>query len=314
MKNIISNIFVTLFLVLFVCGVFYLSDTGLSFVSPGQLEENTLKSPEIPEPVNDFVSDDMNMHKDVSQSDSGKADDEEEKSSELSEENEKNSREETKKEEPEVTFEDILAETEVSFENTLFIGDSRAEGIAEYADIEGAVFYTASGMSVYNVHKQRRINSLERRVNLETILSEKQYERIYVILGINELGYNYDVTMERYTQLVEQLEQAQPEATIILNANLHVTAKKSQRDVNYNNESLDRMNEGIAKIATERGHEYLDVNPVFDDEENALGDDYTLDDTHILAKYYPMWKEFLTEETRKILAKNAFENLSEEKE
>lgn len=294
MKNTISNICVTLLLAVFVGGVFFISDKDLSFSSPGQFDENTLKSPELPELPEEMLPE------------------QEDKLSEEPVSDEEMSSEEESETEPEMTFEDFLAETEVSFENTLFIGDSRAEGIAEYAGIEGATFYTASGMSVYTVHKQRRINSLNRRTNLAEILAEKQYERIYVILGINELGYNYDITMERFKELVEELEAAQPSAQIILNANLHVTAKKAAKDVNYNNVSIDRMNEGLAQIAKERGHVYLDVNPIFDDEEGALGEAYTLDDTHVLAKYYPMWKDFLTEETRRILAERAYEKYLEE--
>ncbi len=294
MKNTISNICVTLLLAVFVGGVFFISDKNLSFSSPGQFDENTLKSPELPELPKEMLPE------------------QEDKLSEEPVSDEEMSSEEESETEPEMTFEDFLAETEVSFENTLFIGDSRAEGIAEYAGIEGATFYTASGMSVYTVHKQRRINSLNRRTNLAEILAEKQYERIYVILGINELGYNYDITMERFKELVEELEAAQPSAQIILNANLHVTAKKAAKDANYNNVSLDRMNEGLAQIAKERGPIYLDVNPVFDDEEGALGEAYTLDDTHVLAKYYPMWKDFLTEETGRVLAERAYETYLEE--
>ena len=285
MKNTISNICVTLLLAMFVGGVFFISDKDLSFSSPGQFDENTLKSPELPELPEETLPE------------------QEDKLSEEPVSDEEMSSEEESETEPEMTFEDFLAETEVSFENTLFIGDSRAEGIAEYAGIEGATFYTASGMSVYTVHKQRRINSLNRRTNLAEILAEKQYERIYVILGINELGYNYDITMERFKELVEELEAAQPSAQIILNANLHVTAKKAAKDVNYNNVSIDRMNEGLAQIAKERGHVYMDVNPIFDDEEGALGEAYTLDDTHVLAKYYPMWKDFLTEAPQSLMWK-----------
>lgn len=299
MKNIVSNICVTLLLAVFVCGVFYLSDKDLSFSSPGQFDENTLKSPELPELPTEMI-----LHELSEEDTEEPVTDKKTQSGDVSDE--------ISEAEPEKALEDFLAETEVSFENTLFIGDSRAEGIAEYAGIEGATFYTASGMSVYTVHKQRRINSLNRRTNLAEILAEKQYERIYVILGINELGYNYDITMERFKELVEELEAAQPSAQIILNANLHVTAKKAAKDVNYNNVSIDRMNEGLAQIAKERGHVYMDVNPVFDDESGALGEAYTLDDTHVLAKYYPMWKEFLTEETRRILAEEAYEKYMEE--
>ncbi len=306
MKKIISNILVTLLLALFVYGVFVLSDTGLFFSSPGQHSENTLKSPEMPEPlegpfsVTEEAQDIVQESGEVSEGASGEEESKEGADTIPEEETE------------EVTIEDILEQTQVTFENTLFIGDSRAEGIAEYAGIEGATFYTASGMSVYNIHKQRRINSLNRRTDLATILAERQYDRIYVILGINELGYDYDITQERYTELVEELEAAQPQAMIILNANLHVTANRAQRDVHYNNESIDRMNQGIAEIALQHGHFYLDVNPVFDDENGALGEEYTLDDTHVLAKYYPMWKEFLIEETRMILAQQALSELSEE--
>lgn len=40
---------------------------------------------------------------------------------------------------------------------------------------------------------------------------------------------------------------------------------------------------------------YLDVNPVFDDENGNLRADYSTDGSHILGKYYSVWVDWLKE-------------------
>ena len=42
---------------------------------------------------------------------------------------------------------------------------------------------------------------------LEDLLAERKYDRIYLMLGINELGYNFDRTVETYGQAVDTLPE-----------------------------------------------------------------------------------------------------------
>lgn len=54
-------------------------------------------------------------------------------------------------------------------------------------------------------------------------------------------------------------------------------------------------NEEIAQLAGDQGAGYLDVNPLFDDENGCLNEDYSADDTHPYGKYYLQWGEWIYE-------------------
>lgn len=184
------------------------------------------------------------------------------------------------------------------FEGALFIGDSRTVGIGKYAGITESDFFASTGMSVYSIFDDKvKVGDRAEKCTLETLLSEEQYDRIYLMLGINELGYNLERTAETYGTVVARLRELQPEAYIYIQANLHVTKKKSDSDKTYNNDRINRLNESISAFADGEQVHYLDVNPVYDDENGAMTANYTWDEIHLLAKHYALWADYLRENT-----------------
>lgn len=181
------------------------------------------------------------------------------------------------------------------FTNVLFIGDSRTAGLSEYGELGQAEVFADSGMSVFNLFDSRVKTKRGGRQTLQELLSQNQFQTIYLMLGINELGYEYSSIIKKYQSVVETIQSLQPEAVLVLQANLHVTGKKSSSSSTYNNEKLNRLNSGIQAIAEEHSCFYLDVNPVFDDENGNLRADYSTDGSHILGKYYSVWVDWLKE-------------------
>ena len=118
------------------------------------------------------------------------------------------------------------------------------------------------------------------------------------MLGINELGYDFERTAARYEELTRRLEEAQPEAKLFLQANLHITAKKSESSPIYTNENIDRFNRAVEQMADNRTRFYLDVNELFDDEDGNLSEEYTVDNAHVLGKYYSDWGEWILRHAR----------------
>ena len=113
------------------------------------------------------------------------------------------------------------------------------------------------------------------------------------MLGINELGYEEQSILRQYRTVVEQIRARQPQATLILEANLHVTREKAAKSDIYNNRKIDALNEAIEAIAEETGCRYLNVNSLFDDENGNLAAGYSTDGSHILGKYYSVWVEWI---------------------
>lgn len=195
-------------------------------------------------------------------------------------------------ENPEVPEEELPPEE--FFKETLFIGDSRTMGLAEYADLNNAAVFASTGMNIYRLYTLDNAVH-EQKASLEDILAEKQYRKIYLMLGINELGYDEDQTVKRFEEEVLKLQELQPEAKIILEANLHVTTERSKRDAIFNNAGIDRINEKIRQIAEKYGLAYIDVNELFDDETGGLNPEYTHDEVHVLGKYYQQWADWIRE-------------------
>lgn len=204
-------------------------------------------------------------------------------------------------EEPEEFPRMVMYEEDVSwFDDALFIGDSRTVGLHEYGNLGNAEVLADSGMSVYKLFKKEFSWSSGEKGTLEELLSERQFGKIYLMLGINELGYSFHTTVTRYTEMVERIQNLQPDALIFLQANLHISKEKSETSPVYNNESIDRFNEAVKELADDESRFYLDVNEMFDDEEGNLAAEYTADDIHVLAKYYRGWVEWILKHAVKL--------------
>lgn len=61
------------------------------------------------------------------------------------------------------------------------------------------------------------------------------------MLGINELGYNTNQTLENYKKLVDYIKDSQSSAIIYIQANLHVASKKSDKDSIVNNTNINKL-------------------------------------------------------------------------
>lgn len=197
---------------------------------------------------------------------------------------------------PETSTQNALSIPEnPDFTNVLFIGDSRTAGLSEYGDLGQAEVFADSGMSVFNLFDSRVKTKSGNKLTLREVLSRRQFQTIYLMLGINELGYEYSSIIKKYQSVVDTIQSLQPGAVLVLQANLHVTGNKSASSSTYNNEKINRLNSGIQILAEENSCFYLDVNPVFDDENGNLKAGYSTDGSHVLGKYYSVWVDWLKE-------------------
>lgn len=183
------------------------------------------------------------------------------------------------------------------FDDALFIGDSRTVGLSEYGNLSNATYFALSGMSIYNVEKETVSVANVGRVTLNYLMTNQTYGKIYVMLGINELGYDRNQTVKRFGEFLGRLREAQPNAIIYIGANLHVTESRSSTDAVFNNRNIDAYNAAIAEFADQQSCFYIDVNELFDDANGNLRADYSNDNAHPLGKYYASWCEWLKEHT-----------------
>lgn len=183
--------------------------------------------------------------------------------------------------------------TDENFQGALFIGDSRTVGLSEYGSLGDAAVFADTGMSVFNLFDAQVSDGKGGSHTLDQVLSQNVYQSIYLMLGINELGYRSWELVERYEAVVDKIQALQPGAAIILEANLHVTQEKSDQSPIYNNQNINTLNLEIKRIADDKACFYLDVNEIFDDGNGNLDSAFSTDGSHVLGKYYAVWGDWL---------------------
>ena len=193
---------------------------------------------------------------------------------------------------------DYKIENTSYFNDAAFLGDSRTLGIADYAGIDGADFYCDSGMTIFKLLGEDGVTYQKtgHKVDLKQVLQEKQYGKIYIMLGMNELGYgNTEMYLKQYREVVEQIREWQPDAIIYIMANLHVSEAKNNPETEFNNININDKNAASALLANGKDIFYLDCNPLFTDDGGFLNADLTFDGVHLYAQNYDVWRKFLLE-------------------
>ena len=196
--------------------------------------------------------------------------------------------------------EDITYEfTEVDddyFTDALFIGDSRTVGLSEYCEPldTRATFYAKISLTIYDVFKKEFIKTDEGKIGLEEALTENQYGKIYIMLGLNEIGTgDSEYFKNAYAEVIDKIRELQPDAIIYIQGIMHVTAHKSDVDKNFNNEKINVRNAAISELADNKTVFYIDMNEAVDDEDGNLEAGLSFDDIHLKASSYERWYEFL---------------------
>ena len=181
------------------------------------------------------------------------------------------------------------------FEGACFIGDSRTVGMSQYAGIENATFLCKNSFSIYDYDK-KKITYDGKKTSVKEVLSEIEFLKIYIMVGINECGIGTPESFfNNYKDVVMDIRSLQPNALIFIQGNLLVTERKSNDEDSITNENISARNELIATLANQKDIFYIDINESSLCEDGSLVPDYTWDQVHIRAQYYPIWKDFLME-------------------
>ena len=179
------------------------------------------------------------------------------------------------------------------FSNALFIGDSRTMGLKMYGNI-GATFYASDGMNIYNLWTEEFCEVNGKKVTLEEALTLQEFEKVYIQIGINEMGWGTaDGFAAAYAQTVDRIKELQPKAVIFVQGIMRVTKEKSESDAVYSNDRINLRNEKLAELADRKRVFYIDINEALCDEEGHLNSEYTYDEFHLFASKYALWVEYL---------------------
>lgn len=184
------------------------------------------------------------------------------------------------------------------FADAVFIGDSRTVGLFEYGGLEEtSTFYASTGLTVHKLFTSKIVpvpGQKKQKMTVEEALSQNQFAKVYLMIGINEMGTGTPETfLEKYAECVAHIQELQPDAVIYLQSIMSVTGERSDQGDYITNEGIAIRNEGIAAMADGERIFYLDVNQAVCDETGAMKADYTYDGVHLKAQYISLWKDYL---------------------
>ena len=181
------------------------------------------------------------------------------------------------------------------FSDACVIGDSRTLGLGLNCDKAKADFYASQGLNISSALTDQVIEL--QNGNIGTVLeavAQKEYKRIFVMFGINELGWPYPENfVEKYEELIEGIKAAQPNASIYVQSILPVAASAVNNDAVFTNENINAFNAYVEQAANETGVNYLDINGYFKDDSGMLPEDAAADGIHFVRAYCLKWIDLL---------------------
>lgn len=182
------------------------------------------------------------------------------------------------------------------FDDALFIGDSRTEGLALYGNLNNADYFTSVGMSIFKVTEKYAGNpNLGESCTLSQKLAQKQYRKVYIMLGLNELGTGTTESWaQAYADVIAQIRQAQPDAVIYLQSILVVSASQNNPGGVINNNAVNTRNAALEALGDPQNNiYYLNVNEAIMDANGCLDASLTSDGIHLLGNSLSLWEDYL---------------------
>ena len=187
------------------------------------------------------------------------------------------------------------------FADAAFIGDSRTEGLMLYSGIGEVDKYTSIGISIFKLESKKAITIDGVDYTLVEALAQKQYNKVYICLGVNELGYFNDQGFyDSYCKVIDDIRASQPNAVIyiqnLIPLNEDTIAARGGSEY-LTNEHLRVYNELTQQVAQEKQVVYLDLYSAFVGADGQLPAEASSDGVHLSGTYYKAWLEYLKTHT-----------------
>ena len=188
------------------------------------------------------------------------------------------------------------------FEDAAYVGDSRTEGLQLFSGLRVGDFLWSKGLNVFRAadREKKVVRVGEESFSILEMLERKTYGKVYIMIGINELGYSTASYEEGLRTLVDRVREVQPTAVIYLQTLPPVNetvAAASGLGSYIRNRKVNSFNEAIHRVAWEKQTALLDVAAVYRTEAGELAADMAVDGVHFFRSGYARWYEYLKTHT-----------------
>lgn len=179
------------------------------------------------------------------------------------------------------------------FSDAAFIGDSLTQGLQLY-DILDTNVIANRGINLDTVYDAEKIRVAEGYTSVFAELERIQPAKIYVLLGMNDIGWRTEGDFTRlYGQLIDKLQTQFPQAVLYVQSIFPVTGWYADKDNGIDNNKVVTYNEELMALCEEKNCYYLDIRSVLVDENGVLPDEASPDGIHLNAPYYKHWFNYL---------------------
>jgi lysophospholipase L1-like esterase len=132
------------------------------------------------------------------------------------------------------------------------------------------------------------------------LLEQTQPQAIFVMIGINDLirGIDDKVILKNYRDIIRSLRRSHPQSQIVVQSILpHAAAQSTwegrDRLLNLPNERIRQLNQRLEAIAIQQKVDYLNLYPLFADQEGNLQMLLSTDGLHLNQQGYLVWRTAL---------------------
>lgn len=188
---------------------------------------------------------------------------------------------------------------ETWFADAAFIGDSRVAGLRLYSGITAkTTFLDHTGLSIYAIANGKEVLPRgEGKVSVLDALGEGTYGKVYISVGVNELGY-FDPSgfATAYGKVLDAIRERQPGAAIYVQSLIPVNEAKCKEKgmPDYiTNQGVDDYNEALETVCQEKDVILLGVPEDLLDENGEVKEELTTDGVHFKKEGYVKWLEYL---------------------
>lgn len=180
------------------------------------------------------------------------------------------------------------------FSDAAFLGDSRTEGFKLYSGLKEGSYFYAVGATVDTVLSRPARKTANGKISLLDAMSKTTPSKIYVMLGVNELGWTrIDLFHTHYAKVVERIRSDHPDAEIVLQSILPVSAEQDAKKTYVNNRRINEYNQAIQALAEEQQCHYLNVAEAVTDADGCLPANLSFDGVHLNRAGCAIWLDYL---------------------
>lgn len=199
---------------------------------------------------------------------------------------------------PEVTVENVTTKYSVPgavpatekvdpsyFDDAVFVGDSVSLKLKYYEadadELGDAQFLTEGSLSANQLLMPLdsagtiHVKYKGVKMNLDDAIEKTGASKMYIMLGMNDIGLGLDFGIENYTKVLDSVTKRCPDITVIVQSVTPCVFPEGYKAIN--NEKIQEYNKLLIKLCEEKGYYFVDVASVMYGDNGCLKKEYCSD-------------------------------------